>query len=95
MFAKIKLYLYALAAFAFSTILLLARGRVLKNQRDSARDALDYYRAKATRARVIAEKDNEIEEQTRSRRTDALKEIKDTGRADIFADPNKLRDDKD
>lgn len=92
MILKLKAYLYAAAGIALIIIAFLARGAILKNQRDSARVAGEYYKAKANRLRVIADKDVEITEQTRSRRTDALKEIRNTGDSSVFSDPNRLRD---
>ena len=45
------------------------------------------------RRRDAAERDNEIEGQTRSRRADIRNELKDTGGSSTFRDPNKLFDD--
>ena len=95
MILKLKGYLYAAAGIALTIIAFLARTALLKKQRDSARDASEYYKAKAVRAKVIAEADNEIEEQSRTRRVDALRELEDTGGSDLFRDPNRLRNNKD
>jgi len=48
--------------------------------------------AHVTKTRIILERDNEIEEQTRSRRTDALKELDETGSSELFTNPGSLRD---
>lgn len=64
-----------------------------------------YYRSKANaqemarkeaekrlvRHKEITARDDEIEEQTRSRRTDALKELQDTGDSELYRNPNLLR----
>ena len=67
-----------------SKMLLTSRKR-LKKERDSAVDA-------ANQAANVLSADNEIEEQTRSRRADALKEINDTGDSATFDNPNRMRD---
>jgi len=56
----------------------------LEKQRDRAK-------AQATKQKIVMERDVEITTQTRSRRADALNEIKDTGDSELFDDPNKLR----
>ena len=43
----------------------------------------------------VMESDVKIEEQSRSRRADAIKEIKDTGDSELFRDPNRLRRPRD
>jgi Flp pilus assembly protein TadB len=90
---KIRAKLYALGAIVLTVLGFLARIFFLKHQRNRARDAAEHYKAAANRARIVAEKHNEIEEQTRARRADALKELEDTGGSELFRDPNKLRDD--
>ena len=90
---KAKGWLYGAAGIALTLAALLLRGKVLKSQRDSARDAAGYYKAKAVRAKVIAEKDVEIEEQSRARRLDALRELESDRRIPDAFDANKLRDD--
>lgn len=48
-------------------------------------------RAQVKRNAEVAKKDVEIVLEARSRRTDALKEIEDTGDSTIFRDPNSMR----
>ena len=48
--------------------------------------------AHAERVANVMNADLEIEEQTRSRRTDALKELQESGDSELFNDPSKLRD---
>ena len=88
-----KLKTYALlilsglvAVLAFLLKIFGSRSRRLKQQAET-------YKAQANRARVVAERDNEIEGQTQSRRADAAKELKETGGSSTFRDPNKLFDD--
>ena len=89
---KAKGWLYGAAGIALTLAALLLRGKVLKSQRDSARDAASYYKAKAIRQRVINEADDEIEDQSRARRLDALRELESDRRIPDAFDANKLRD---
>ena len=45
--------------------------------------------AQAKHAHAVAEKDNEFEGQKRSRRADAVKEIKEAGTSKELSEPNK------
>ena len=89
--AKIKVWASILLGFVVTALGFF----VMKGQRDRARDAVERYKAKAHHANIVAQKDNEIEEQTRSRRADALNEIRGTGSSDLLANPNKWRDKPD
>jgi len=89
--AKFKAWAFTLLGFAVTVLGFF----VMKGQRDRARDAAERYKAKAHHATVVAEQDNVIELQTRSRRADALNEIRGTGSSDLLANPNKWKDKPD
>ena len=80
--------LLILAGLLTASVFLLqifgSRMKRLKRQRDNAVDA-------ANQAANVLSADNEIEEQTRSRRADALKEINDSGNSATFDNPNRMR----
>ncbi len=73
-----------LTASVFLLQIFGSRMKRLKRQKEQAE-------AQADKLQIVMEQDNEIEEQTRSRRADALKEINDSGDSSIFDDANKLR----
>ena len=80
--------LLILGGLLTASVLLLkifgSRMKRLEKQRDRAT-------AQANKQREVMEADVDIEEQTRSRRVDALKELDDTGDSSLFSDPNRLR----
>ena len=91
---RAKGYLYVVATAVAGLGALLLRGKILKYQRDRARGAAERYRAQYHRQKVIAEKDADIAEQTKSRRVDALQDIKNDRVPRAF-DANRVRDSSD
>jgi hypothetical protein len=90
-FSRIKLYGIAFAGVAISALLVVMRLLTASNSR--LRSRAENAEARVKRARVIAERDNEIEEQTESRRAQVKNEIKDTGSSSAIHNPDSLWDD--
>ena len=95
MIAKLKVYGFAILAGALTVFGFLARIFFLQNQNTKLRQRAEHYEAKATRARIVADKDNELEAQARSRRSDAKKEIETDSNSSVFRNPDGLWNDTD
>jgi len=91
-FSTIKNYALAALAALVGILAILAKYMGAKSKRLEIER--DYLKARVNRDRVVAEKDNEIEEQTRSRRADAIKELEDTGASDALRHPDGLWNDE-
>lgn len=88
--AKLKMWAFICAGYVLMALSIV----LLKKRGDRAKAAAERYKAKAHRQNTIMKKQNEHEQEFRSRRADAKREI-DAGRGSpIFRDPNILFNDK-
>ena len=85
-FGQIKAYLFA-AGGAIIAVLLLAI-KVLSGRNSKLRKKAEEAEARVHRAKVIQDRDNELEAQTRSHRVDVKKEVDEKGASDELSDPN-------
>lgn len=92
---KAKAKLYALGAIVLAVLAFVARYIFLKQSRDKFKKKAEEFEAQAHRAKVVAEKDNELEAQSRSHRAEVKNDIKTTGDSRTFRDPDELWDDPD
>jgi len=91
--SKLKTYGLVAAGAVMAALVVAVKWLTVRNSRLSRR--AETAEARVNHARVVDLADNEIEEQTRSRRADALKELEDTGGSSDFRDPNRLFNDDD
>ena len=68
---------------------LLAAVKILAAKAKRQKKRADNAVAQVKHAHAVAEKDNEFEGQKRSRRADAVKEIKEAGTSKELSEPNK------
>jgi len=88
---RAKLYLGLLAVGG----VLLAIIKVLTTQNGRLRKEIEHKEAVIHHNKVVAKGDKEIEAKFRSRRAEVKDEIKNTGGASAFRNPNQLRDKDD
>ena len=88
---KAKLYLGLLAVGG----VLLAIIKVLTTQNGRLRREVEHKEAQIHHNKVVAKGDKKIEKKFNSRRAEIKDEIKNTGGASAFGNPNKLRDEDD
>ena len=91
---KLKLYWWAIVAGIMAVMAAIIK--FLTHRNSQLREKAEYAEAYAHRAKVIVDRDNELEAQARSHRAEVKREIEDTGDSSDFRDPNKLwRDSED
>lgn len=86
-FGKAKVWGYAILAGGLTIAAFLARIFFLKRQRDNLKDRAEVAEAQVTKAREIADHDNELESEYRPRRAEVRDEAK-TGPVGELSDPN-------
>jgi len=86
--AKVKAYGFAISAALLAVLAFFVRIALLKNKVKKLKVRAESAEAQANHARVVAKADNEIEEQTTSRRVDALNEIREKNTSTELSDPN-------
>jgi hypothetical protein len=90
---RIKSYAIAGGAAVIGLLLVVVKYLSAKNSRLARR--AETVEANLNRARVIAEKDNEIEGQTRSHRAEVANELETDGTTDALSNPGSLWDSSD
>lgn len=88
---KLKSYAYSILGSVIALLSII----LLNERRKAAKKKAEEYKAIAHRATIIAERDNEIEGQTESRRAEAAREVEKGKHPGIFTDPNRMFSDKD
>lgn len=83
-FAKIKAWGFTLLGFVATVLGFF----VIKQNRDKWKDRAERAEAKSHRIVVAAKKENELTQETRSRRADAVNEIEEKGFSTDLANPN-------
>ena len=93
MFSTIKAY--ALASLGLLVTGLLITVKILGGRNTRLKKELEHKEAQIHHAKVVAKGDKKIEEKFRSRRAEIKDEIKNTGGASAFRNPNELRNKDD
>jgi hypothetical protein len=84
----IKAKLYALGALILAAVGFFIRLKVVKTQRDNLKEKVAVSEARIRQADRLRQRDTELEEQSRSRRADVLKQVESEGVSDELKDPN-------
>jgi hypothetical protein len=84
----IKTKLYALGALILAAVGFFIRLKVVKTQRDNLKEKVAVSEARIRQADRLRQRDTELEEQSRSRRADVLKQVESEGVSDELKDPN-------
>jgi hypothetical protein len=84
----IKAKLYALGALILAAVGFFIRLKVVKTQRDNLKEKVAVSEARIRQADRLRQRDTELEEQSRSRRADVLKQVESEGVSDELANPN-------
>jgi hypothetical protein len=92
-FSKLKLYLATAGAVLLAGLVVAVR--LLTKQNSRLRARAENAEARVIHARVVAQKDTEIELQTRSHRADIINELEETNDSTSFRNPDKLWSDSD
>lgn len=88
-FSKLKMYAAAAVVFLLTTLAVIAKyfqGKASREKRK--RRAAEAHR---DHVQKVAKADKEISQQTKSRRADALNEIKQKGHSDLLSDPSNSK----
>ena len=67
--------------------------KILTVRNSKLRARAENAEVRVRRAKIIADRDNELEAQTDSHRAEVKRELEDTGESDTFRKPDKLWDD--
>jgi hypothetical protein len=84
----IKAKLYALGALILAAVGFFIRLKVVKTQRDNLKEKVAVSEARIRQADRLRQRDTELEEQSRSRRADVLKQVESEGVSDELKSPN-------
>jgi hypothetical protein len=84
----IKTKLYALGGLILAAVGFFIRLKVVKTQRDNLKEKVAVSEARIRQADRLRQRDTELEEQSRSRRADVLKQVESEGVSDELKDPN-------
>ena len=93
MISKLKAYWWAVVAGVIAVMAGIIK--FLTHRNSQLRERAEHAEAYAKRAKVVAERDNEIERETRSQRAEVKREIEDSGDSTAFRNPNELWDSED
>jgi len=90
--SKLKIGLIALAGAVLAALLVAVK--ILTRQNSKLRARVEHAEARVHRARIIADKDNELESQTESHRAKIKNEIETTGSSSALDNLDRLWDDE-